>query len=155
AGVKLLPPFFFSTPIDVATRIVKWFVEGTIWKHLWITLLESVLAFVIGSLGGNPGRLLVRAAAARGGGVRSLRENDQRAAARRAGADFCPLARARHLVEGRARRHARLLHRVFQRVSRRQGGESDRARQCPHAGHERARAHAPCLLAVGALLDVL
>src|SRR6266550_3374695 len=51
-GVKLLPPFFFSTPIDVATRIVKWFVEGTIWKHLWITLIESVLAFVIGSLAG-------------------------------------------------------------------------------------------------------
>src|SRR5499425_1080897 len=52
AGVKLLPPFFFSTPIDVATRIAKWFVEGTIWKHLWITLSESMLAFVIGSVGG-------------------------------------------------------------------------------------------------------
>src|SRR5258708_1911550 len=44
AGVKVLPPFFFSTPIDVATRIAKWFVEGTIWQHLWITLIESVLA---------------------------------------------------------------------------------------------------------------
>ena len=31
-------------------RIVKWFVEGTIWRHLWITLVESVLAFVIGSV---------------------------------------------------------------------------------------------------------
>ena len=51
-GVKLLPPFFFSTPTDVAARIVKWFVEGTIWKHLWITFVESVLAFVIGSVGG-------------------------------------------------------------------------------------------------------
>src|SRR6201990_2471666 len=51
-GVKLLPPFFFSTPIDVAGRIVKWFVEGSIWRHLWITLVESVLAFVIGSIGG-------------------------------------------------------------------------------------------------------
>jgi NitT/TauT family transport system permease protein len=51
-GVKLLPPFFFSTPADVAARIVKWFVEGTIWKHLWITLVESVLAFVIGSVAG-------------------------------------------------------------------------------------------------------
>src|SRR3954470_6980493 len=51
-GVKLLPPFFFSTPWDVAGRIVKWFVEGTIWKHLWITLVESVLAFVIGSVAG-------------------------------------------------------------------------------------------------------
>ena len=48
----LLPPFFFSTPGDVASRVVKWFVEGTIWKHLWITLVEAILAFVIGSLGG-------------------------------------------------------------------------------------------------------
>ena len=44
--------FFFSTPSDVAARIVKWFVDGTIWKHLWITLVESVLAFVIGSVAG-------------------------------------------------------------------------------------------------------
>ena len=28
----------------------KWFVEGTIWKHLWITLVEAMLAFVIGSV---------------------------------------------------------------------------------------------------------
>jgi len=52
AGVKILPPFFFSTPYDVGARIVKWLVEGTIWKHLWITFVESVLAFVIGSVGG-------------------------------------------------------------------------------------------------------
>jgi NitT/TauT family transport system permease protein len=50
--VTLLPPFFFSTPLDVASRIVRWFVEGTIWRHLWITLIEAMLAFVIGSLGG-------------------------------------------------------------------------------------------------------
>ena len=50
--VTLLPPFFFSTPLDVAARDVKWFVEGTIWKHLWITLVEAILAFVIGSLAG-------------------------------------------------------------------------------------------------------
>ena len=51
-GMHLLPPFFFSTPQAVGQRIVKWLVEGTIWKHLGITLLESMLAFVIGSLGG-------------------------------------------------------------------------------------------------------
>src|SRR5689334_18199477 len=51
-GVRLLPPFFFSTPGDVAARVVKWFYEGTIWKHLWITLVEAILAFVIGSLAG-------------------------------------------------------------------------------------------------------
>jgi|SRR5262245_6541172 len=51
-GTYLLPPFFFSTPADVAARIVKWFVEGTVWRHLWITLYEAMMAFVIGSAAG-------------------------------------------------------------------------------------------------------
>jgi NitT/TauT family transport system permease protein len=51
-GRVLLPPFFFSNPVDVFTQVVNWFVSGVIWKHLAITLWESVLAFVIGSLGG-------------------------------------------------------------------------------------------------------
>jgi NitT/TauT family transport system permease protein len=51
-GKPLFPPFFFSTPGDVASRIVKWFADGTIWRHLWITLSESMLAFVVGSVGG-------------------------------------------------------------------------------------------------------
>jgi len=52
-GVTLLPPFFFSNPVDVAAQIVKWFAEGTIWKHLWVTLIEAVLAFVLGSVAGG------------------------------------------------------------------------------------------------------
>ncbi|TPQ36090.1 ABC transporter permease [Bradyrhizobium guangdongense] len=51
-GKILLPPFFFSNPADVFSQIVKWFSTGVIWKHLGITLVESVLAFVIGSVGG-------------------------------------------------------------------------------------------------------
>ncbi|WFU83493.1 ABC transporter permease [Bradyrhizobium sp. CIAT3101] len=51
-GKILLPPFFFSNPVDVFDQIVKWFVSGVIWKHLAITLWESILAFVIGSLSG-------------------------------------------------------------------------------------------------------
>jgi NitT/TauT family transport system permease protein len=51
-GKPLFPPFFFSTPLDVAARIMKWFSEGTIWRHLWITLVEAMLAFVLGSIGG-------------------------------------------------------------------------------------------------------
>lgn len=51
-GVVLLPPFFFSNPVDVIKQIVAWFASGIIWKHLWVTLLESTLAFVIGSIGG-------------------------------------------------------------------------------------------------------
>ncbi|MPR64551.1 ABC transporter permease [Ochrobactrum intermedium] len=44
--------FFFATPGDVAVRISKWFAEGTIWYHLGITLLEAMLAFAIGAIGG-------------------------------------------------------------------------------------------------------
>ena len=51
-GKMLLPPFFFSTPVDVFSQIVKWFSSGVIWKHLFITLWESIIAFVIGSIGG-------------------------------------------------------------------------------------------------------
>ena len=48
-GRMILPPFFFSNPVDVGSQIVKWFVTGVIWKHLLITLWESILAFTIGS----------------------------------------------------------------------------------------------------------
>ena len=51
-GRVLLPPFFFSNPFEVGDQVVKWFVSGVIWKHLWVTLLEAMLAFVIGSVGG-------------------------------------------------------------------------------------------------------
>src|ERR1700740_22086 len=51
-GRMLLPPFFFSNPVDVGSQIVDWFSSGVIWKHLAITLWESMLAFAIGSLGG-------------------------------------------------------------------------------------------------------
>ena len=51
-GRILLPPFFFSNPVDVASQIVDWFVRGVIWKHLLITLLELMLAFTIGSVAG-------------------------------------------------------------------------------------------------------
>jgi NitT/TauT family transport system permease protein len=51
-GKIILPPFFFSNPIDVFAQIANWFVTGVIWKHLAITLWESILAFVIGSAAG-------------------------------------------------------------------------------------------------------
>jgi NitT/TauT family transport system permease protein len=51
-GKVLLPPFFFSNPVDVFGQIFAWFASGVIWKHLVITLWESILAFVIGSFAG-------------------------------------------------------------------------------------------------------
>ncbi len=45
--------FFFGEPLKVAERIWSWFVtDGDIYKHLWVTLSETVLAFVIGTVAG-------------------------------------------------------------------------------------------------------
>ncbi|HWB45441.1 MAG TPA: ABC transporter permease [Hyphomicrobiaceae bacterium] len=75
-GVYILPQFFFSTPGDVAVRIWSLFADGTVkivtcsepirvhgimsisdpcfgktvWQHLVITLVEGLLAFVIGAV---------------------------------------------------------------------------------------------------------
>ena len=58
----LLPPFyfdnpnkaafFFGQPLEVLARVWNWFSSGSIYAHLWVTLLETVLAFVIGTLSG-------------------------------------------------------------------------------------------------------
>jgi NitT/TauT family transport system permease protein len=44
--------FFFSTPWDVGARVWKMVVGGEVWYHLGITLTETILAFVIGAVGG-------------------------------------------------------------------------------------------------------
>ncbi len=84
---------------------------------LWITLSEAALAFVIGSVGG----VLVGFWFARQPIIAAIFdpyvEDGQRAAAHRAGADLHAVVRPRHLVEGGARCHAGVLHRVLQRLS--------------------------------------
>jgi len=42
--------FFFSKPSDIALRIYDWFRSGEVYRHLWITLAETVLAFASGTL---------------------------------------------------------------------------------------------------------
>ena len=44
--------FFFGEPQKVAERIWDWFSSGAIYEHLWVTLLETVLAFLIGTASG-------------------------------------------------------------------------------------------------------
>ena len=47
--MEWLPPFFFGNPVGVAERLVKWFTTGSVFIHLYVTLLETMLAFVIGT----------------------------------------------------------------------------------------------------------
>lgn len=57
----LIDPFFFSRPTDIAVRIWEWISSGSILEDLYITLLEALLAFVIGSvLGMLAGFVLAR-----------------------------------------------------------------------------------------------
>ncbi len=45
--------FFFGEPLKIITRIWSWFVvDRDIYQHLWVTLLETVLAFAIGTVSG-------------------------------------------------------------------------------------------------------
>jgi NitT/TauT family transport system permease protein len=58
----LLPPFyfaeanqaafFFGEPIKVVARLWQWFLSGDIYEHLWVTLIETMLAFLIGTVFG-------------------------------------------------------------------------------------------------------
>jgi NitT/TauT family transport system permease protein len=45
----VLPPFFFGRPVKVLETVWFWFVDGAIYSHLGVTLLETVLAFVVGT----------------------------------------------------------------------------------------------------------
>ena len=44
--------FFFGEPLKVMSRIWEWFSTGDIYAHLWVTLWETFLAFVIGTVSG-------------------------------------------------------------------------------------------------------
>jgi NitT/TauT family transport system permease protein len=45
--------FFFGEPLKVLSRIVNWFfIDADIYSHLWVTLVETLLAFAIGSAAG-------------------------------------------------------------------------------------------------------
>jgi NitT/TauT family transport system permease protein len=44
--------FFFGEPLKVLGRIWVWFYSGSIYEHLWITLWETFLAFIIGTVFG-------------------------------------------------------------------------------------------------------
>src|SRR6476660_4639252 len=58
----LLPPIyfaeanhaasFFGAPVEVLGRLWRWFASGEIYEHLWVTLVETRLAFFIGTVFG-------------------------------------------------------------------------------------------------------
>ena len=62
AATGLIDPFFVSRPSDIALRIWMWVSAGTLWRHLFVTLEESVLGLLLGgALGVTAGFALARA----------------------------------------------------------------------------------------------
>lgn len=49
---EVLPAFFFGEPLIVLQRIWDWLASGKIFPHLGVTLLETLLAFVLGTAAG-------------------------------------------------------------------------------------------------------
>jgi NitT/TauT family transport system permease protein len=47
---KLIDPFFFSRPSDIAVRVATWAASGSLWLHLAVTLEESLLGLIIGAV---------------------------------------------------------------------------------------------------------
>ncbi len=59
--LRLLDPFFFSRPTDIARRVGTWLVDGTLVRHLFVTIEEALLGLVVGSvLGVGVGFALAR-----------------------------------------------------------------------------------------------
>ncbi len=52
AAAGILDPFFFSEPSAIARKLWQWMASGYIWPNLGVTLLEALLAFIIGTISG-------------------------------------------------------------------------------------------------------
>lgn len=48
----VIDPFYFSRPDDIVERIWDWLESGFIYRHLFVTMTETLWALVIGGVGG-------------------------------------------------------------------------------------------------------
>jgi NitT/TauT family transport system permease protein len=53
ADTKFINPFFFGQPSGILASALKVIRDGTLLSHLWVTLAETLLAFVTGMLIGS------------------------------------------------------------------------------------------------------
>jgi NitT/TauT family transport system permease protein len=122
----LLPPiyfddankaaFFFGEPLRVLERVWQWFSSGSIYPHLWVTLVETMLAFVIGTVLGLAIGLWLAlspiASALFDPYIKALNSMPRV----HPGPHIRRLVRPRYRVEGGLGRHPGVLHRFFQRL---------------------------------------
>lgn len=53
ARTGVIDPFITSSPSRVITTIANLYSEGTLFMHIWVTLAETILGFVLGTLLGT------------------------------------------------------------------------------------------------------
>ena len=55
-SIKLVDPFFFGQPTEIAKSLVDYFKNGTefgsYYEQIWVTMQEALLGFVVGTLAG-------------------------------------------------------------------------------------------------------
>src|SRR6267143_1608212 len=152
----LLPPiyfaeanqaaFFFGEPIQVFARLWRWFASGEIYEHLWVTLVETLLAFLIGTVSGVVIGLWL-ALSPTASAILDPYIKAVNAMPRDPCTDFLRVVRSRHRLQGGFGGDSRVLHRVLQRIPGRTRSEPGGARQRAHARRKPAPAPAPRLCA--------
>ena len=49
---RLVDDFFICNPIEVGKRLWQWTADGSIFLHIWATVYETLMGFIIGAVGG-------------------------------------------------------------------------------------------------------
>ena len=52
AAGRWLDPFWFSSPLRILSHLIQWTREGTLFGHLMVTLRETFLGYLLGSVAG-------------------------------------------------------------------------------------------------------
>lgn len=53
AHLEIIDPFFVSSPSRIVSTLISLFSSGEIWAHIGITFYETLLGFIIATLGGT------------------------------------------------------------------------------------------------------
>jgi NitT/TauT family transport system permease protein len=52
ASGRLIDDFFISNPVEVGLRLYDWIADGSLVIHIWATVYETFLGFLVGAIGG-------------------------------------------------------------------------------------------------------
>lgn len=53
ARLKIVDPFLVSQPSKVLKVMIKFYKDGILFRHIWITCLETIIGFVVGTILGT------------------------------------------------------------------------------------------------------